>query len=88
MTAPSSRNEYIPDSIFVQSPPAKHNVIQLDILLHSLILQTPSSYRYQYDIHTVRNWVQQILDSNHDGRLSKDEVQHNLKRILDSGERH
>jgi len=39
-----------------------------------------------YDRHTVQGWVQHSLDPNHDGRITRRELEYNLKRVLDSGE--
>jgi len=41
---------------------------------------------YNYDYATVRQWVYQTLDTNHDGRLSRYELHRNLKHVLDAGE--
>eukprot|EP00669_Euglena_mutabilis_P006959 TRINITY_DN239_c0_g1_i1.p1 TRINITY_DN239_c0_g1~~TRINITY_DN239_c0_g1_i1.p1 ORF type:complete len:121 (-),score=43.42 TRINITY_DN239_c0_g1_i1:193-522(-) len=41
---------------------------------------------HHYDRHVVHGWVQHSLDPNRDGRITRRELENNLKRVLDEGE--
>lgn len=77
-------NLHLPPPGFVA--PVQGVSIQGLVFLNPSFILVWHCIRYRYDYPTVRTWVQQTLDGNHDGRLSREEVRRNLKRILDSGE--
>eukprot|EP00992_Anisonema_acinus_P000686 TRINITY_DN10250_c0_g1_i6.p2 TRINITY_DN10250_c0_g1~~TRINITY_DN10250_c0_g1_i6.p2 ORF type:complete len:104 (+),score=46.43 TRINITY_DN10250_c0_g1_i6:59-370(+) len=41
---------------------------------------------HDYDDDTIRGWLQQWIDPNRDGKITKMELHRNLKAVLDAGE--